>query len=77
MKREVILQGMGWGHLPAYLIEQDLRAERLRAITGRHFKGGEAELVAARRREVPHGPIADRLWRYIEEQVPAFAETIR
>ena len=25
MKRELILQGMGWGHMPRYLIEQDQR----------------------------------------------------
>jgi DNA-binding transcriptional LysR family regulator len=60
MKRELILQGMGWGHLPEYLIEQDLRDGRLLPITGTHFKGGQMELVAARRRNAPHGPIADR-----------------
>jgi DNA-binding transcriptional LysR family regulator len=70
MKRELILQGMGWGHMPRYLIEQDLRDRRLLAITGRHFKGGQADIVAARRRDVTHGPIADRLWHYIEEQAP-------
>jgi len=70
MKRELILQGMGWGHMPRYLVEQDLRDRRLLAITGRHFKGGRADIVAARRRDVSHGPIAHRLWRYIEEQAP-------
>jgi DNA-binding transcriptional LysR family regulator len=77
MKRELILQGMGWGHMPRYLIEQDLREARLLDITGRHLKGGKAELVAARRREAPHGPIASRLWCYIEEQAPAFGEAVR
>ena len=76
MKRELILQGMGWGHMPRHLIEEDLREKRLRAITGKHFKGGVAEHVAARLREAPHGPIANRLWRYIEEQTPAFAKAI-
>jgi DNA-binding transcriptional LysR family regulator len=68
MKKELILQGMGWGHLPQYLIAQDLRRGRLIPITGKHFKGGRTELVAARRRNVPHGPIADRLWQFIDEQ---------
>lgn len=53
MKRELIIQGMGWGRLPRYLIEQDLRDGRLLPITGRHFKGGRVELVAARRRNTP------------------------
>ena len=41
-------------------------------ITGEFLKGGRSELVAARLREVPHGPIAARLWRYLAEQADAF-----
>jgi len=76
MKRELILQGMGWGHMPIYLIEQDLRDNRLVDISGRHLRGGQVDVVAARRREAPHGPIAHRLWRYIEEQASAFVKTL-
>jgi DNA-binding transcriptional LysR family regulator len=72
MKRELILQGMGWGHMPRYLVEQDLREKRLLDITGRHLRGGRVEVVAARRRDAPHGPIANRLWSYIQEQAPTF-----
>src|SRR5580704_15802544 len=43
MKKEVIQQGMGWGHLPEFLIERELREGRLVAITGRHLSGGRAE----------------------------------
>jgi DNA-binding transcriptional LysR family regulator len=68
MKRELILQGMGWGHMPRYLVERDLRDGKLLPITGRHFRGGQAELVAARRRNTPHGPIANRLWQFIADQ---------
>jgi DNA-binding transcriptional LysR family regulator len=68
MKRELILQGMGWGHMPRFLIEQDLRERRLLSITGKHFPGAEAALVAARRRDAPHGPIANRLWQYIADE---------
>lgn len=76
MKRELIRQGMGWGHLPKYLIERDLREKRLLPITGRHLKGGQVELVAARRRDTPHGPIADRLWQFVGEQVAEFVAAI-
>jgi DNA-binding transcriptional LysR family regulator len=68
MKRELILQGMGWGHMPRYLIEQDLRDKRLLSISGKHFPGGQVELVAARRRDTPHGPVANRLWEFITDQ---------
>jgi DNA-binding transcriptional LysR family regulator len=70
MKKEVILQGMGWGHLPDYLIGDELDRGELLSIKGKHFAGGSAELVAARRRNVAHGPVAERLWRFIAAQAP-------
>jgi DNA-binding transcriptional LysR family regulator len=75
MKKEVILQGMGWGHMPSFLVSQELRQRRLLSIAGRHFPGGEAKIVAARRRDVPHGPVANRLWAFIEAQVPAIGKS--
>ena len=71
MKKEIILQGMGWGHLPRFLIADELRDGLLISIAGQHLRGGSGELVAARRRDRPHGPIAQQLWRYIEEQARA------
>ncbi|HLJ00685.1 MAG TPA: LysR family transcriptional regulator [Bradyrhizobium sp.] len=68
MKKELILQGMGWGHLPRYLIESNLRDGSLLPITGRFFQGGRGELVAARRRDKPHGPVANRLWQFIADE---------
>jgi DNA-binding transcriptional LysR family regulator len=76
MKRELILQSMGWGHMPKFLIDQDLREKRLLDITGKHLRGGTAEIVAARRRETPHGPIANQLWSYIGERAKTFVEAI-
>ena len=37
MKRELILQGMGWGHMPKFLIDQNLRKKPLLDISGKHF----------------------------------------
>jgi DNA-binding transcriptional LysR family regulator len=68
MKKELIVQGMGWGHMPRYLIEPNLRDGSLIRITGSYFKGGRNELVAARRRDTPHGPVANRLWQFIADQ---------
>jgi DNA-binding transcriptional LysR family regulator len=76
MKRELILQGMGWGHMPQFMIEADLRAGSLIAITGHYFKGGRREVVAARRRDTPHGPVANRLWEFIAEQTAKFAPAV-
>jgi DNA-binding transcriptional LysR family regulator len=70
MKKELIVQAMGWGHMPTFLIEEELRDGRLLSIAGKHLRGGKGDLVAARRRDTPHGVVAGRLWRYIEEQAP-------
>lgn len=68
MKKEVILQGLAWGHVPAFLIEDELRAGRLVSLAGRYLAGSTEELVAARRADRPQGPVAGRLWRYLREQ---------
>lgn len=70
MKKELLLQGLAWGHMPRFLIEDELRDGRLISITNRHLPGSTEGLVAARRRDRPHGPIANRLWLYIQEQAP-------
>ena len=66
-KKEVILQGMGWGHLPDFLIRRELGNGRLLPITGRYFQGGVVEIAAVRLRKKSHGPVANRLWRHLKE----------
>ncbi|HEX5514757.1 MAG TPA: LysR family transcriptional regulator, partial [Gammaproteobacteria bacterium] len=70
MKKEVVLQGLAWGHLPRFMIEQELQDGRLLSIAGRHFPGVTEDLVAARRRDRPHGPVARRFWQYLEREAP-------
>ncbi len=69
MKKELILSGMAWGHLPRFMIESELQSGRLLSIAGRHFPGVTEELVACRRRDRPHGPVAMRLWDHIRDSV--------
>jgi DNA-binding transcriptional LysR family regulator len=73
MKKEIILQGAAWGHLHDFLIAPELRDGRLLSIAGKHLRGGRVELTAARRRDLPHGPIANRLWQHIQERAASFA----
>lgn len=72
MKKEIILQGAAWGHLHDVLIEPELRDGRLLSIAGRHLRGGKVEITAARLRDAPHGPMANRLWQHIAEQAATF-----
>jgi DNA-binding transcriptional LysR family regulator len=70
MKKEIILQGLGWGHMPRFLIEDELHDGRLQSIAGRHLPGRIEELAVARRRDRPHGPVANRLWDHIQQEAP-------
>lgn len=76
MKKDFIMQGMAWGHLPRFMIEEELHDGRLLSIAGRHFPGITEELVAGRRRDRPHGPIAKRLWEHLETQAAALRRDI-
>jgi len=62
-KKELILQGMGWGHMPLHLIDKELRNGKLLSLEGRHFKRTRIDIVAARLRRRPTGPVAEALWR--------------
>ncbi|MCD0504261.1 LysR family transcriptional regulator [Bordetella petrii] len=75
MKKDIILQGMAWGHLPRFLIERELAKGQLLAITSRYLPGRSEDLVAARRRDRPHGPVANRLWEFLRDQAGAFRAT--
>jgi DNA-binding transcriptional LysR family regulator len=73
MKKQVILNAMGWGHMPRFLVEREIGDGLLLDFTNGDFKGGRIDLVAARRRDRPHGPAAERLWRYIRAEVSTWS----
>jgi DNA-binding transcriptional LysR family regulator len=69
-KKELILRGMGWGHMPLHLVERELRSGRLLSLEGRHFRRTRLDIVAARLRGRPVGPVAARLWEMLASTVP-------
>lgn len=77
MKQEIIVQGLAWGHVPRFLVEAELRDGRLLSLAGRHFPGRVEQLVAARRRDRAHGPVAQRLWAHLRAQAPALRAQLR
>lgn len=76
MKKEIILQGMGWGHMPRFLVEDELRDGRLISIANRHLPGSVEELVAARRTDCAQGPVSNRLWHYLQNAAPALRRAL-
>ena len=67
MKKEVILQGLAWGHLPDFLIENEVRDGSLVSLAGRYLTGSVEDLVLARRADRPHGPVANALWTHFQQ----------
>lgn len=67
MKKELVLHGLAWGHLPRHLIAEELADGRLRDLSGPHLPGRREELVVARLRDRAHGPVAQRLWSFLQQ----------
>lgn len=63
MKRELILQGLGWGHLPDFMVEGDVHNGRLLDLGSPALPGRVERLAALRRSDHVHGPVASALWR--------------
>jgi DNA-binding transcriptional LysR family regulator len=68
MKKEVIVQGLGWGHMPDYLVADELTDGRLISFANDYFRGSVVSLVAARKVGRLHGPIAAKLWDALRTQ---------
>lgn len=72
MKKRLILSGMAWGHLPDYLIRDELRDGRLVSLAGRNIKRNTLEIVAARRAGATQGPTARLFWEFLRQfDIPA------
>lgn len=62
MKKELILHGLAWGHLPDFMVEAELRDGTLISLQGRTLPGRTETLAAMRRADQRHGPVAGKLW---------------
>jgi DNA-binding transcriptional LysR family regulator len=67
MKKEVIQARMAWGYLPEFMVREELRDGSLLSLEGRHYKRISMEVVAARLRKRDHGPVANRLWHFLQD----------
>ena len=63
-KKEVILQRMAWGHMPLFLIENELKSGELISLEGAHIKGNALDIVVARLGTGEKGLMAERLWQF-------------
>ena len=61
-KREIILSGLGWGHLPRHTIEQELKDEKIVILDFEDIHPRELEINLIRLRKQHFGPVAKKLW---------------
>ncbi|CAB3837099.1 HTH-type transcriptional regulator YhaJ [Achromobacter pulmonis] len=76
MKKEIILLGLGWGHMPRFLVEEELRDGRLLSLANRYLPGSTETLAAARRADRPQGPVMARLWDALRAHAPAIRQAV-
>ena len=68
-KKELIVQGMGWGSLPEHLIKDELAEGSLAPLKVEgDTKIPDIEIRIARLDSEPVGPVAQRLWQLFQER---------
>jgi DNA-binding transcriptional LysR family regulator len=69
-KKELIVQGMGWGSLPEHLIKKELEQGILAPIKVEgDIEMPNIEFRIARLESEPVGPVAQRLWQLFQERI--------
>ena len=61
-KREIILAGLGWGHLPAHTIQEEIKRGKLRILNFETVKPRELDINLIRLRKQGLGTVAKSLW---------------
>lgn len=61
-KKEIIIQCMAWGHMPLFLVEDELKKGELISIQNQHIKGNTFTIVVARLSGKQTGIMANKLW---------------
>ncbi|MBC7714444.1 MAG: LysR family transcriptional regulator [Rhizobacter sp.] len=68
-KKELILQGLGWGGLPQDLVKAELTSKKLVQIKTPLIKDRDIEIYMVRDASKPMGPVLKELWETVEEEV--------
>lgn len=61
-KREVILAGLGWGHLPGPTIEREIKEKKLVVLNFEDIHPRSLEIYLIRLKKNILGPVSRRLW---------------
>jgi len=65
-KKEIIVQKMAWGHMPLFLIEEELKQGKLISIEGEFIKSSTLDIVIARLHNDNHDQMEELLWEIFD-----------
>jgi DNA-binding transcriptional LysR family regulator len=68
IKKELILQGLGWGGLPQDLIKSEVSSKKLIPIKTALVKDRDIEIYIVRDVNKPMGPVMKELWQRLDEE---------
>lgn len=71
IKQQLIENGLGWGSLPLYAIEDKLEKNSLIEITGSPISKGTFQIYFLRNKTMPQGPLSKKIWEYVNENFPS------
>ncbi len=66
-KKQLIIEGLGWGFMPRHLIECDLDDQTLRPLQIEGANVRNVDIHAIRLESRPRGPVADAFWEHLRE----------
>ncbi|MBV7334588.1 LysR family transcriptional regulator [Chloroflexi bacterium TSY] len=62
-KKEIIVEGLGWGTLPDFMIKEELETHQLVPLKiENYYRFGESEIGVVGRADQPFGPVVQSLW---------------
>ena len=71
-KKEIIVEGLGWGALPDFMIKEELETQKVVPLKiENYYRSGESEICIVGRAGQPVGPVVQSLW----ESFQKFAES--
>lgn len=65
-KRDIILAGLGWGHLPDHTIEREIAEKKLIVLDFEDIHPRELEINLIRLKRQQFGPVAKSLWEELK-----------
>jgi len=77
MKKDLILNGFGWGYLEASSITAELKSEKLKVIEAKNISNKLIPLYLCKASKRELGPATNKLWKYVAQESEVFNEKYR